>query len=178
VPYTPQPGDIGLSSSTGPIGKFIRAAQALIGDYSFVTHAFIVLPGGELIEAMPKGASFATVDKYPNAIYSRFPLTHDQRMAICEEAIRMHGTPYSFLDYLALGATHFNIYPEPIRRRVVNSGKMICSQLAAEAYRRAGVDLFPDNRLPMDVTPGDLSRLFLEFENNRDEVVDKTPGLC
>ncbi len=160
--YTPRPGDIGLSSSTGPIGKFIRTAQAMIGDHTFVTHAFIVLPGGDIIEAMPKGATFAKLDKYPNAVYSRFDLNLDQRDAICEEAIKMYGTPYSFLDYLALAATHFNIRPEPIRNRVTNSGKMICSQLCAEAYRRAGVDLFPDKRLPMDVTPGDLSRLFLE----------------
>lgn len=175
--YIPRPGDIGLSSSTGPIGKFIRAAQALIGDYTFVTHAFIVLDDGYIIEAMPKGATFARIDKYPNAVFSRFPLTEDQRGAICEEAIRMEGTPYSFLDYLALGATHFNIFPEPVRKSVADSGKMICSQLAAEAYRRAGVDLFPDNRLPMDVTPGDLSRLFLEYKENPEEVLDNTPGL-
>ncbi len=175
--YQPRPGDIGLSSSTGPIGKFIRAAQALIGDYSFVTHAFIVLHDGYIIEAMPRGAVFDRVSKYPNAVYSKFNLTDDQRDDICIEAIKMHGTPYSFLDYLALAATHFNIRPEPIRARVADSGKMICSQLCAEAYRRAGVDLFPDKRLPMDVTPGDLSRLFLEYQENPAKVVDNTPGL-
>ncbi len=160
--YTPRPGDIGLSSSTGWIGKFVRFSQAAIGDHSFVTHAFIVLPDGYIIEAMPCGATFGRLDKYPDAVFSEFELTLDQRDSICEEAIRLYGTPYSFLDYLALAATHFNIRPEPIRRRVADSGKMICSQLCAEAYRRAGVDLFPDMRIPMDVTPGDLSRLFLE----------------
>ena len=164
--YTPKPGDLGLSSSSGWIGKSIRFAQSLIGDYSFVTHAFIVLEDGYIIEAMPGGATFSPVDKYPNAIYSKFDLTEEQRLRICEEARKLHGTKYSFLDYVALGATHFNIRPEPIRRRVQDSGKMICSQLASEAYRRAGVDLFPDKRLPMDVTPGDLSRLFLEHENS------------
>lgn len=163
--YTPKPGDIGLSSSTGWIGKFVRFSQSVIGDHSFITHAFIVLHDGYIIEAMPGGATFARLDKYPNAIYSRFKLTADQRDDICVEAIKLYDTPYSFLDYLALGATHFNICSEPIRRRVQNSGKMICSQLCSEAYRRAGVDLFPDKRLPMDVTPGDLSRLFLEYSN-------------
>lgn len=160
--YTPQPGDIGLSSSTAWIGKFVRTAQAVIGDHSFVTHAFIVLQDGYIIEAMPGGATFNRIDKYPHAVYSRFDLTDEQRSEICDQAIMMHGTPYSYLDYLALAATHFNIAPGPIRRRVADSGKMICSQLCAEAYRRAGVDLFPDMRIPMDVTPGDLSRLFLE----------------
>ena len=134
----------------------------MIGDHSFVTHAFIVLPGGYIIEAMPGGAVFDRVTKYPHAVYSQFELDEDQRDSICAEAIKMQGTPYSYLDYLALAATHFNIRPEPIRRRVQDSGHMICSQLCTEAYRRSGVDLFPDKRLPMDVTPGDLSRLFLE----------------
>ena len=161
--YTPRPGDIGLSSSEAWIGKFVRAAQAVIGDHSFVTHAFIVLHDGYIIEAKPGGAAFGRLEQYPHAVYSSdFHLTQDQRDQVCLEAIRMYGTPYSFLDYLALAATHFNIHPEPIRRRVADSGKMICSQLCAEAYRRAGVDLFPDMRIPMDVTPGDLSRLFLE----------------
>lgn len=160
--YTPKPGDIGLSSSTGWIGKFVKFSQAVIGDYSFVTHAFIVLPDGYIIEAMPCGATFGRLDKYPEAVFSQFELTDDERDSVCTEAIRLYGTPYSFLDYVALAATHFNICPQPIRNRVMDSGKMICSQLCAESYRRAGVDLFPDKRLPMDVTPGDLSRLFLE----------------
>lgn len=164
MPYTPKPGDIGLSSSTAWIGKFVRFSQAVIGDYSFVTHAFIVLHDGNIIEAMPHGATFAKVDKYPEAVYSRFNLTDQQREDICVEAIKLYGTQYSFLDYLALGATHFNICSGPIRRRVQDSGKMICSQLCAEAYRRADVELFPDKRLPLDVTPGDLSRLFLEAD--------------
>ena len=160
--YTPQPWDIGLSSSTAWIGKFIRFAQAVIGDYSFVTHAFIVLPDGYIIEAMPGGATIGRLYKYPHAVFSQFDLTDEQRDDICTQALSMYGTEYSYLDYLALAATHFNIAPGPIRRRVADSGKMICSQLCAEAYRRAGVDLFPDRRIPMDVTPGDLSRLFLE----------------
>lgn len=160
--YSPKPGDIGLSSSNSLIGKFVRFSQAIIGDHSFVTHAFIVLHDGNIIEAMPGGATFARLDKYPDAVYSRFNLTSEQRDDICVEAIRLHGTPYSFLDYLALAATHFNVAPEPVRRRVQDSGKLICSQLCAEAYRRAGVELFPDRRLPMDCTPGDLARLFLE----------------
>ncbi len=160
--YIPQPGDIGLSSSNGWIGKFVRFSQAVIGDYSFVTHAFIVLPDGYIMEAMPGGATIGRIEKYPHAVYSRFDLTAQQREDICVEALKLYGTKYSFLDYIALAVTHFNLYPEPIRRRVQNSGKMICSQLCAESYRRAGVDLFPDKRLPMDVTPGDLSRLFLE----------------
>jgi len=161
--YLPRPGDIGLTGSKSLTGRVIRAAQALIDDHSFVTHTFVVLEDGWMIEAQPGGAAFNRLEKYPDAIYSKFPLTEDQRIDVCVEAIKMHGTPYSFLDYLALGLTHFNMSPEPVRRRVSSSGHMICSQLCAEAYRRAGVDLFPDKRLPMDVTPGNLARLVAEW---------------
>lgn len=161
--YLPKPGDIGLTGSKSLTGRVVRAAQALIDDHSFVTHTFVVLEDGWIIEAQPGGAAFDRLEKYPDAIFSKFPLTDDERSDICAEAIRMHGTPYSFLDYLALGLTHINFMAEPVRRRVSSSGHMICSQLCAEAYRRAGVDLFPDKRLPMDVTPGDLARLVAEY---------------
>lgn len=161
--YVPKAGDIGISSSTGPIGNTIRWAQKRLGSPSFITHAFIVLESGFVLEGAPKGARFNRLENYPNAIFSQFDLTDDQRKAIWIEAVKMHGTQYSWLDHVALGATHFNIKPEPIRNRVENSGKMICSQLCAEAYRRAGVELFPDKRLSLDVIPADLHRLFCEM---------------
>lgn len=165
VNYTPKPGDIGLSSSTGLVGKFIRVGQAAIGDYSYVTHAFVVLNDGKIIEAMPQGAQIADLSKYidhKGTIFSQWVLTDEQRVNICEQAIRLEGTPYSFLDYLSLAMTHWHIYPKWVRKRVSDSGHMICSQLASEAYLLAGIDLFPNNQLPMDTTPADLAKLFSE----------------
>jgi hypothetical protein len=172
MPYSPKPGDIGLVSSNSLIGHFVRFGQAIVGDHAHVTHAFIVLPGGEIIEAMPGGAKFASIDKYPDAVYSRFDLTDAQRYDICEAAIRMEGTPYSFLDYLSLFLTHlvelkwiplkYAWLPNVVRKRVQDSGHMICSQLCAEAYRIAGVPITGDS-LSMDQTPGDLARIILEY---------------
>lgn len=159
----PQPGDIGLTSSRAWTGRVIRSLQALIDDDSFVTHTFLVLHDGYIIEAQPGGAKFNRLDKYPEAQFTNIPLTDDERHRICVEGIKMHGVGYNWLDYLALGLTHFKIFPADfVRKRVEQSDKMICSQLCAEAYRRAGVDIFPDRRLPMDVTPGDLGRLAAE----------------
>ena len=42
---------------------------------------------------------------------------------------------------------------------------MICSQLVDEAYKRAGVQLFDDNRLPGDVDPNDLWELIKTQES-------------
>lgn len=173
MPYEPRPGDIGLVTSNSLIGLFVKWGQVLIGDYSHITHVFVVLHDGRIVEAMPGGAKVSNLSDYPDATYSNFTMTADQRDSVCEEAIRMEGIPYSFLDYASLAITHlaerkwfpvrFGWIPGRIRRRVTSSGHMICSQLCAEAYKRAGMELFPDKRLPMDVTPGDLARRVFEY---------------
>ena len=161
--YMPKPGDIGLTGSKTLTGRVVKAAQALIDDHSYVTHTFIVLYDGYIIEAQPGGATFDRLDKYPDATFSRFDLTDDQRQDICVEAIKMHGTPYSWLDYLALGLTHWRIAPSWVRKRVASSGHMICSQLCVEAYHRAGLTI-PGNGYnhPMDITPVKLGNLILK----------------
>lgn len=78
------------------------------------------------------------------------------RQVIALEARDLIGTPYAFADYLALGLAHLGVRARPLRRYIQASGHMICSQLVDEVYRRQGVHLFTDGRLPMDVTPGDL----------------------
>lgn len=171
--YVPKPGDIGLSSSDSLIGRFVRLGQAVVGDHSFVSHAFIVLHDGQIVEAMPGGAKFASLDKYPEVVFSKYELTLDQRDAICEAAIRMEGTPYSFLDYLSLFLSHLSNkrwvpwrwawLPRIIRKRVASSGHMICSQLCAEAYRQAGLDLTYGKEIPQDLTPGDLARYIMQY---------------
>jgi len=158
--YLPKPGDIGLTSSRAWTGRIVRSLQALIDDDSIVTHTFLVLWDGFIIEAEPGGASFNRLTKYPDAHFTNVELTDNQRYLICEEGIKMHGVGYNWLDYVSLGMTHYNVFAtEWVRDRVQRSDRMICSQLCAEAYRRAGVELFPDRRLPMDVTPGDLGSL-------------------
>lgn len=171
--YDAHPGDIGMVTSQSLIGQFIKVGQFILGDHSHITHVFVVLNDGQIIEAMPGGARFATLDKYPDAIYSRFRLTRTQRDMIVEEAIRMEGTPYSFLDFLSLFLTHLTRVrwlnlklrwiPGFVRNRVSSSGHMICSQLCVEAYQRSGIELFPEDTLPMDVTPGDIARRVLEY---------------
>lgn len=161
--YTPRPGDIGISSSTGLVGRSIRRAQRMIDGYSPYTHSFIHLNSRLIIEGSPKGVRFLPAGYYPEARYSQFDLTDEQRELITVEAVKMHGTGYSWLNFLALGATHWNVKPDLVRNMVARSGKMICSQFCGESYARAGVELFPDLRLPCDITPGDYHRLFDEM---------------
>lgn len=154
-----KPGDFGLTSLPGIVGQGIRAGQALIGDWSVYTHAFIFLGDDYILEAMPGGARIATIDEYKDSKYltfSRFDLTGRQREEIVYQALRLEGTPYSFADYLSLAATHYKIRPKSIRDFVQDSGHMICSQLVTEVYLRSGLQIFPGTD-SLDVTPGDLA---------------------
>lgn len=155
-------GQFGLTVMAGHAGWWVNLGQALLGDASRYTHAFVVI-GDDVVEAMPGGARLTPLTKYtsgprsPNTVISRLELTDEQRAAIVLAAGSLVGTPYSFLDYLALALAHLHIQPAWLREYIRSKGHMICSQLVDEAFRRAGIHLFDDDRLPQDVTPGDLA---------------------
>jgi uncharacterized protein YycO len=156
----PQPGDFGVVQIHGYGGKLISIAQALIGCPSRFSHAFLVLDNGEIVQGEPGGAKIypLSVMEHRGAVYSSLPLTDTQRAAIVAAGRSMAGTPYSWVDYAAIGLQRLGMPFKALRDYVSDSGHMICSQLVDAAYQRAGVDLFP-NRAPGNVTPGDLARL-------------------
>lgn len=158
------PGDVGFSVIGGATGALVNLGQALLRDSCRFTHAYLVLDNAEAVEAMPRGARLAsTSNRVGEAhLYFRLPLTDEQRLTVDEVGRSLVGTPYSFLDYYALGAQQWGLPGgDWARGRVVDSGHMICSQLVDYALAFAGCHLFEDGRLPQDVTPGDLFwRLF------------------
>lgn len=181
---TPPPGSFGLSIIGGKTGRYVAAGQAFTGDGSKYTHAFLVVDKGEIVEAMPQGARVYplkhrtddpggivwTDAPVQNALLdfpeeSRAAVEAGLRERIIYEARSLEGTKYNFADYLYLALAHFGIKARWLRNRIDDSGHMICSQLVDEVYRRVGINLFDDGRLPMDVTPGDLDnwRIANEF---------------
>ncbi|AEW92784.1 MULTISPECIES: C40 family peptidase [Streptomycetaceae] len=153
----PVPGDIGLTTISGAVGKLIRLGQWLngngFGDYE---HAFVVLPGERILEAEPGGARVRPLTAYDGAVvrYVYPPgLTDEQRTAVCAAARAYVGVPYSFLDYLAIALHRFRLWVPGLRRYIAGTGHMICSQLADQCYQDAGVRLFADGRWPGYVTP-------------------------
>jgi hypothetical protein len=157
----PQPGDLGLVPIPGLPGKLVNAGQTLIGCRSRYQHAFLVLPDGMVAEAQPGGVVTRPLSDYAGAgaAYSSFPLTDSQRGIIVGYAnanVRMH-TPYSWVDYVALGLYRWHMPSALLREYVHDSGHMICSQLVASAYYWAGFPL--TSRHPQDVAPGDLAQL-------------------
>lgn len=160
-----KPGDFGLVKIRGPVGLFVRLGQWFIGDFSYWTHAFVYVGRGKIVEAMPQGAKITPLSEYAGReiLWSNIPLTQTQRRSISGHALDLVGTRYSFADYLALFGERIGWDVKAFRQYVSDSGHMICSQLVSEAYRRAGVELFPDKRLPQDVTPGDLEILLRSY---------------
>lgn len=150
-------GDIGLTTIGGVLGFFVSLGQHLAGDSSRYTHAFIVLDDETVLAAQPGGARVDKLSDYKNkSVYIQLDLTNEQREAIVVEARSLEGLPYSFLDYLALSLARLGFKPKWLKNYIANTGHMICSQLVDEVYRRVGLHLFNDNRLPQEVTPGDL----------------------
>jgi hypothetical protein len=164
----PLPGDIGLTSIAGRVGRLIRFGQFLNGDgFTTYEHAFVVVDRlsdspteTTLVEAEPGGARVTLLSEYDGReiVWLRCP--EQFRWDVAHEAADLLGTPYSFADYASLAALRLHIPAPHVRAYVMSSKHMICSQLADEAARRGGWHLFTDMRWPGDVTPGDLYRLY------------------
>jgi hypothetical protein len=155
----PQPGDFGLVSIKGGVGFLIRVGQFFNGDgFRDYEHAFVYVGDGKIVEAEPGGALISDLAEYDGRpiIWSTgyVPLTDEQRNLIVQSALAQEGTPYSFLDYLAIALYRLGIKHPGVAKRVESSNHLICSQLVALDYENAGVKLteYP----PYLVTPGKL----------------------
>jgi len=171
VTYTPQLGDIGLTSITGDVGASIRLGQWLNGDgFSVYEHAFIYVGpcrGGNIVEAEPGGARMADLTEYADRDISWLPAPTTGNpllgFKVAIQARYLVGTPYSFADYAAIAAHRLRLPgSRALKSYIASTRHMICSQLADEAARRGGWNLFADGRWPGYVTPGDLYELALK----------------
>lgn len=156
------PGTIGLTHISGPVGKLIELGQWLNNEgFKAWEHAFVMLPGGMILEAEPGGAVIVPnhyADVYwCDALRVMLPASADALMPSAGRALK--GVPYSFLDYGALAAHRLHL-PLPFLKDFIEDDRhMICSQLCDEFYLRLGANLFDDGRWPGYVTPASLYQL-------------------
>lgn len=170
-----KPGSFGLAVIQGKLGFWVDKGQEVVERQKYkYTHAFLVLDDGTVIEAEPGGAKITPLAAYTkrrDVVFSDEPVQLyldgvvgydlDEAEARIREKIvdfgrSLAGTPYNYLDYLAIGLDRFGIHPALIRRRLARTDRLICSQLVDFAYQHAGIHLFDDGRDPANVTPGDL----------------------
>lgn len=187
------PGSMFLARIQGRTGWWVGTAQALLGMPSEWTHAGIVGPEGTTFEAAPGGVYVGHVDDLqgrPHIVCDapvqealaaathldaagKAALEKALRKVIVEQALLLVGTPYSFLDYLALALHHLaprSRVTARVRKRVEDSKHLICSaycdrvmDLAADYFSGPVADalhLYKDKRLSGDVTPSDLNAWF------------------
>lgn len=121
-----------------------------------VHHVVVAITETLVIGADPAGATVHRVSDYPDAVWSHFGLTDQQRHAIVVWASAHVGTPYSFLDDAAIGIALLSGIPTPrwVQERLSSDRHLQCAQLADAAYLAAGLHLFDDGRLPGAVYPG------------------------
>jgi len=159
----PRPGDIGLTQITGPVGTLIGLGEKLNGDrFTQYQHAFVVLSGNRLIEAEPGGAGLGMLSEYAgreNLFLRPEGFTMAQGAVVAAASERYVGTPYSFMDYLAIAAHRFRLPVPWLRSYIESTRHLICSQLVDAAYQAAGYQLFSDRRWSGFVTPADLAEL-------------------
>lgn len=174
-----KPASFFLTQVSGPVGFGIGIGQALCGEPSRYGHAGIVEDtDGKTIEAQPGGAIeghishyfgrpllicdgpiLSTLEKADPFMNADTLAAYEQRLrnGVVTEARKLIGVPYSALDYFALAALHLGLPNTWIRNRVEKSGHLICSELVDLSYKRAGIQLFQDDRMPGDVLPSDLA---------------------
>lgn len=195
-----RPGDIFTTPTYGAwydrfIGAGIRYFTATKDEYgkwheSKVNHTGIYVGNGKIIEAAPGGVRYNDWDAYEGnkafwssetgigsrlgdgSLSTAIELTDEQRAKIVEAAEGLLGTPYGFLDIVAIAFAqqrldsrldvHKALAEQPWWVRKIESRKtMICSELVDSSYRAAGVHLFQDDRLPGLVSPADIYGLYL-----------------
>lgn len=156
----PQMGDIGFVSIRGGAGIGIRLGQWLNGNgFRDYQHAFIVIDNGSLVEAEPGGARVTSLHKYDGTnvtYYSNPDLTDAERGDLAGIAQHLRGTPYSFIDYLAIALLRFHLPSKALRNYVKSTRHLICSQLCDWVYAAYGKPIFDDKVWPGDVTPLEL----------------------
>ena len=130
--------------------------------YPTVNHAGIFLGYGEIAEAVKK-LKIGSIAEYPDASWSKIPLTAGQRAKIIEFADNQVGKGYNWLGLLGVGLAQerFGTHLKELTRswwvKQLSDGKSwFCSQFVDAAYAYAGVQLFNDGRETGLVSPADL----------------------
>lgn len=159
----PQVGDIGLVSVGGFVGWLIRNMQWLNGaprkDCHF-EHSFMCTDpvNGYGFEAQPGGAHFFKyTDRYQpdQIVWVRVAgLTDAQKIELVNQADTLKGTPYSFIEYLALLGHRVHMPLPGLKNYISSSDHAICSQIIDILYHRLGIKLF-GGRWDGYVTPVD-----------------------
>lgn len=157
----PLPGDIGITSVRGTVGRLISLGEWLNGSaFGTWDHAFVFVGDGWVIEAEPgpDGARLAPLSEYNDRAVLWLRCPDQYRAGVAHSARLLQGTRYSALDYFALASHRLHLPIPGLRHFIDTSGRLICSALADRAAELGGWHLF-QGRWRGYVTPADLAEL-------------------
>lgn len=118
---------------------------------------------GSILEAQPLGAQIDNISKYDALPMSFSPDRIEPPCLECFAPLLLHaesysGIGYGFLDIALLAVKlQFHHTPEPLTHFVLDSRRMICSQLVAQFALDYGVDWCCGQSHAAYVTPGLLA---------------------
>jgi hypothetical protein len=154
-------GQIGLTRTRGWFGRLIRWA-----DHSTVNHAIVYLghfDGVDVVmSAEPHGARLRQTTEFGPIRWSQFTFPNpDGPLTAAQWALNAEGSPYNFIDDVAIGLVRVLRWhaPATVIRRLSRKDRLQCAQLSDLALQAGGVHAFEDH-VPGDVTPGDFERLY------------------
>lgn len=153
----PKPGDFFVARDGRGFVEIMIEVMCLSSYY----HAGIYIGDGKVIEAASNGVREANLSEYnpQSLLWSQRKLSALQRRKICLYAKDQIGKPYSFIDLVALALSRWHITPAWVWNRLSRSDRVICSQLVANSYFAAGINLVDKPRCR--ITPGDLADVVL-----------------
>jgi uncharacterized protein YycO len=154
-----QPGCYGVSHGSGVTGELIRHATE-----SWAGHAFVYVGNGQIIEAEPPAARVSAADSHPDAIWNvRCELTDAERDAIVARARALVGCPYDYPAYLGFALEVLKLRDGQELDPVFRTGHWrVCSDLVADCYAYAGLNLEQGLPYPNLISPADLYNIIAQ----------------
>ncbi|MEC5149163.1 hypothetical protein [Cryobacterium sp. GrIS_2_6] len=151
-------GQIGLVRTRGPLGWLIRAVTR-----SPVNHVVVAVDEVLCIGAEKSGARIRPMTHFGHIDWSSFALTDSERSGIVAWCEGIEGSPYSWIDDVAIGLEQImhERTPRWLLRRLSATKTLQCAALADAAYvYGAGIQVFEDRRYFGCVFPGSYVAVF------------------
>lgn len=146
----PRPGDVLLFTNASGLSKVI---PWLTGSRYY--HCGLYEGKGCVLEARPQGVVRRKISDHPDVVVRVIPMPTEQGEAAVGYARSCLGKNYDVLDILFIMMKHQ--FPR-ITLKYSNHDSLVCSELVVLAWRKAGVDLFPEKKAD-EVIPGHFQAL-------------------
>lgn len=149
-------GRIGIChDATDFFGKLVEKVTDSTAFHIVVEHR-----PGMCVSAEREGAIPRPIDHFKSAVWVDYCTTDEERAAVAAWAEAHLGTPYDWFSDFVIGVHDLTGVKVPrwLAKLMSNDGTLMCSQLATEALRAAGIDLFPGKESG-EVSPADYARL-------------------